>query len=74
MSHLVSEDLGAGFERGIKGTASFIGNMGSQCPQWEMGVCNGIYKIRDDLHRGNFLWRLARLWSNGRALQSHCDV
>lgn len=45
MSHLDSEDLGAGFERGIKATASFIGNMGSQCPWWEMGVCNGIFGV-----------------------------
>lgn len=38
--------------------ASFIGNMGDQCPQWEMGVCNGVFwaiKISDDLHSGNFL-------------------
>lgn len=51
MSHLVSEDLGAGFARGIKATASFIGNMESQCPWWEMGVCNGIFwviKISND--------------------------
>ena len=75
MSHLVSEDLGAGFEHGIKGVASCSGNMGRQCPRWEMGVCNGIFwaiKISDDLH-GNFLQRLGLL-GDGWMLKSYCDV
>lgn len=63
MSHLGWEDLGGGFQRAIKGITFFIGNMGSQCLQREIGVFWAI-KMSDDSHRCNFTqWLLSKGWA-----------